>query len=264
MDLTMKRYLQTLLLCWQVAIALQLEYRIDFILALISSVGSLIGSWFGLFLFYQRGYTFAGWRWEETLAILGIFTLLQGFANTLLVPNLSRIVEQVQQGSLDFVLLRPMNSQFWLSTHRISPWGIPDLLLGLGLIGYAGSHLGLPWWGYGAGAIAFLFACLSLYSIWFMLGVTSIWFIKIYNVTEVLRSLLEAGRYPLSAYPMAYRVFFTFVIPVAFLTNVPAEMLMGRGSLIWLIGAGGLSIVLLFISHQFWRFALRYYTSASS
>jgi ABC-2 type transport system permease protein len=97
-----------------------------------------------------------------------------------------------------------------------------------------------------------------------MLGATSIWFVKIYNVTEVLRGLLEAGRYPMVAYPVAYRFFFTFIVPVAFLTTVPSEALLGRVELVWLLGAGLLALALFLISRMFWQFALRFYTSASS
>jgi ABC-2 type transport system permease protein len=79
-----------------------------------------------------------------------------------------------------------------------------------------------------------------------------------------LRGLLEAGRYPIAAYPAAYRVFFTFIIPVAFLTTVPAQVLLGRERGFWLLGAAGLAIALIAFSNQFWRFALRFYTSASS
>jgi ABC-2 type transport system permease protein len=97
-----------------------------------------------------------------------------------------------------------------------------------------------------------------------MLGTTSIWFVKIYNVTEVLRGLLEAGRFPIVAYPIAYRVFFTFIIPVAFLTTVPAQSFLGRGSWGWWLGSVLLAIALLQLSKAFWKFALRSYTSASS
>ena len=103
-----------------------------------------------------------------------------------------------------------------------------------------------------------------LYSLWFLLGATSIWFVKIYNVTEVLRGLLEAGRYPIAAYPTVYRFFFTFIIPVAFLTTVPAEAMLGKTEVVWLFGAGILAVCLFLASIAFWRFALRFYTSASS
>jgi ABC-2 type transport system permease protein len=260
----MQRYWRTLRLFWSTAIAAEMEYRLNFVLAAVSSLGSLVGSLFGLFLFYRTGYTFSGWQWEEALVVLAVFTILQGFAATFLIPNLNRIVDRVQQGTLDFVLLKPISSQFWLSAHTISPWGLPDCIFGLIILGYAGTRLHLGISSYIFGAIPLLFGFISLYSIWFMLGATSIWFVKIYNVTEVLRGFLEAGRFPMVAYPTAYRFFFTFVIPVAFLTTVPSETLLGRGEIIWILGAGILAGSLLLISRIFWRFALRFYTSASS
>jgi ABC-2 type transport system permease protein len=258
------RYWRVLRLFWGTAIAAELEYRTNFILATLTSLGGMAGSLFGLFLFYQTGYTFEGWSWEEALIVLGLFTLLQGFSSTFLAPNLNQIVKQVQQGTLDFVLLKPISSQFWLSARTVSPWGLPDLLFGLILIGYAGTKLGVQPIAYLLSAVPLLFGLISLYSLWFMLGATSIWFVKIYNVTEVLRGLLEAGRYPMAAYPVAYRFFFTFVIPVAFLTTIPAETLLNRIQFAWIAGAGGLAIALLWVARSFWKFALRFYTSASS
>lgn len=258
------RYLAVLRLLWSAAIAAEMEYRVNFVLATFTSLGNLVGSLFGLLLFYDNGYTFQGWSWDEALVVLGVFTVLQGFSSTFLAPNLNSIVKHVQNGTLDFVLLKPISSQFWLSSHTLSPWGLPDLLFGGVLIGYAGGRLGIGITDYLLSAVPISFGFISLYSLWFMLGATSIWFVKIYNVTEVLRGLLEAGRYPMVAYPTAYRFFFTFVVPVAFLTTVPAEAMLGRVQIGWIIGAGVLALGLLFVARLFWGFALRFYTSASS
>jgi ABC-2 type transport system permease protein len=260
----MQRYFKILTLFWETAIAAELEYRINFLISAITSLGSLIGSIFSLFLFYRTGYSFEGWSWEEVLIVLGIFTILQGFSTTILVPNLNRIVTQVQDGTLDFVLLKPISSQFWLSTRMISPWGIPDLIFGCSIVVYQGNKLGLTVKDYLASLLPVSFGMISLYSIWFILGAMSIWFVKIYNVTEVLRGLLEAGRYPMVAYPMAYRFFFTFIVPVAFLTTIPAESILGRTEISWVMGSGLLALGLLIISAKFWQFALKFYTSASS
>ncbi|MGC1306784.1 MAG: ABC transporter permease [Phormidesmis sp.] len=259
-----RRYLRILRLFWQVAIAAELEYRINFIIAVISSIGGLVGSLFGLFLFYRTDYSFPGWSWNEALIVLGLFTLLQGISATFLVPNLNKIVTYVQEGTLDFVLLKPVSSQFWLSTHTISPWGFPDLIFGMIIIVYAGGQLGLPPLAYLLLLPPLALGVVSLYSLWFILGSTSIWFVKVYNVTEVLRSLLEAGRFPVEGYPAAYRVFFTFVIPVAFLTTVPAQTMIGQSEPTWLIGSALLALALFQVSRWFWQFALRFYTSASS
>ncbi|MEM9265342.1 MAG: ABC transporter permease [Cyanobacteria bacterium P01_F01_bin.13] len=260
----MQRYLRVLRLFWEVAIAAELEYRLNFVIATLSSLTALGGNLFGLFLFYRTGYEFQGWQWQEALVVLGIFTMLQGFAATFLSPNLNRIVKHVQEGTLDFVLLKPISSQFWLSTRTISPWGFPDLILGLVMVIYAGNQLELRLGNYLAALIPLALGFMSLYSLWFMLGATSIWFVKIYNVTEVLRSFLEAGRFPIVAYPTAFRIFFTFIIPVAFLTTVPAQVFLNRIEITWLAGAWLLAGGLFYASRLFWQFALRFYTSASS
>jgi ABC-2 type transport system permease protein len=261
---TLRTYGQVLGLFWQTAIAAELEYRLNFVIASVSSLANLVGSLFGLFLFYRTGYQFTDWSWQAALLVLGLFTILQGVAATVFIPNLNRIVRYVEQGTLDFVLLKPISSQFWLSLRQLSPWGVPDILFGTGLILYASGQLTLSWQNLGFGVILLAFGTVILYSLWFMLGATSIWFVKIYNVTEVLKGFLEAGRYPVVAYPAIYRVFFTFVIPVAFLTTIPAEAMLGRLSVFWLVADLTLAIALLWLSHRFWQFALRFYASASS
>jgi ABC-2 type transport system permease protein len=258
------RYFRLIPLFWSTAIAAEMEYRLNFLISTLTSLGGLAGSLFGLFLFYRAGYELGGWTWEQAMIVMGLFTLMAGFASAFLSPNLGRIVRHVQSGTLDFVLLKPIASQFWLSTRNFSPWGLPDVLFGLIVIVYAGVKLGLGPLDYARGLVPLALGLAVLYSLWFILGTTSVWFVKIYNVTELLRSLLEAGRFPMSAYPRAYQLFFTFVVPVAFLTTVPAEAMIGRTGAMWMIAAAIVAVVLLSFSAWFWRFALRFYTSASS
>ncbi|MGK7937497.1 MAG: ABC-2 family transporter protein, partial [Xenococcaceae cyanobacterium] len=81
----MNRYFQVLTLFWTTSIAAELEYRLNFLIAGFTSIANLVGSLFGLFLFYRNNYTFQGWNWQEAIIVLGIFTLLQGFSTTFLV-----------------------------------------------------------------------------------------------------------------------------------------------------------------------------------
>jgi len=67
-----------------------------------------------------------------------------------------------------------------------------------------------------------------------------------------------------SAYPSGLRLVFSTLLPVAFLTTVPAEALLGLanvGSLLAGLLLAGISLV---ASRALWRLALRHYTSASS
>ncbi len=260
----MKRYVATLGHFWTTALAAEMEYRLNFVAAAITSAVGLLGSLFTLSLFFRGHDALGGWSWEQALLVMGLFTLMQGLSSMLLGPNLNRLVGHVQSGTLDFVLLKPIDSQFWISARTISPWGMPDLLAGLGVLGYAAWRLQLAPANVVLGLLPIATALVVLYSLWFILAATSIWFVKVGNVTHVLTSFLEAGRYPLSAYPMLLRVVFTVIVPVAFITTVPAEAMLGRASLQWLGAAVALAIALFAAARWFWRFALRHYTSASS
>ena len=261
----MSRYFKVLRLFWRTSLASELEYRLNFALAVLSSLGHLAGNLFGLSLFYTGTGNLGGWPYHEALLVMGLFTTLQGLNRVLLSPNLARIVEHVRTGTLDFVLLKPVDTQFWLSTRRISPWGLPDVLFGLGIVAFAAFKLEIAPHRLLFALGPFALSLVIQYSLWFTLASISIWYVKIHNVTEVLNGLLAAGRYPIDALPAGvYRFVFSFVVPVALLTTVPARVALDREAGGWLVLAGVFAVGAFVFSRAFWKWALRSYGSASS
>ena len=269
----MPRYLTLLRLFWSTSVAAEMEYRTNFVLACVNALGNMVGSVFIVNVLFLKMNALGGYTYAEALIVVGFFFLLEGFSNTVMRQNLSRIVTHVRDGTLDFILLKPIDSQFWLSARNCSPWGMPSIVLGLALIAYGGWRENFTPLNYLMGIPPLILGLVILYSLWFILGATAIWFVKVANLTHVLYQLLEAGRFPVTAYPAAYTFFFTFIVPVAFLTTFPAHLMIGRADLqsmmhasapALLLLAAGIALALLGFSRWFWRFALRFYTSASS
>lgn len=263
----MLRHLRILRLFWSAALAAEMEYRANFIMAAAGSIMMLVGTLYGLRVLFQSGYQPGGWTYAEALLPVGLYFLIDGFADSVLRPNLSRIVEYVRDGAMDFVLLKPVDAQFWLSLRNCAPWGAPTMIMGAGVVVVGGLQCdpALTWGDFAMGLAPIMLALIVLYALWFMLGTLTIWFVKLYNITEALRSMLEAGKFPVGAYEPAWRVIFSFIIPVAFMTTVPAEVMLGRQNITpWLAGLVALAVGLFALSRWFFRFALRYYTSASS
>ncbi|MEO0476291.1 MAG: ABC-2 family transporter protein [Planctomycetota bacterium] len=263
----MKRYTKTLYTFWSASISAEMEYRANFALAALTSLASLGGALFALWALLRTEYVMNGWSFNQALIVVGIYTMLDGLQQTLLAPNRVQISEFVREGTLDFVLLKPIDSQFWLSVRKLSIWGIPNIFLGLGLLIYAASFRLEP----AVEVINYAYLLIPLaagitiyYALGYLLSTLTIWFTKLANITHAMHALLEAGRYPISAYPGTYRAFFTFVLPVAFMTTVPAEVLLGRGEVTWVLGGLAIAGALLIAARLFWHFALRFYTSASS
>ncbi len=155
---------------WSTSIQSELEYRFNIIFELISVTGNLIGSLFVLSLFYTPGTDLGGWSWSSAIVVLGIYNFLEGITIMFLQPNLSRIVRHIQNGTLDFILLKPIDTQIWLSLRVLSPWGIPTILTGLTLIsiGLVNSEVvfGVKFFIYSS--IMLFTSVIILYSLWFL------------------------------------------------------------------------------------------------
>ncbi len=260
----MIRWWRILRAFWSTALQSHMEYRGNFLLSLLSSAGMFAGSVLTLSVMFHHTSSLGGWTFHQALAVMGTFMVLNGISLSVFSPNLNRIVEHVRLGTLDFILLKPVDAQFWLSLRYLTIQGFPEILLGLGVVGYVYVKLRPGPGPTLAGVALFVAALILLYSLWFMLASLSIWFVKIYNITAVLQTLLEAGRFPVHAYPLFWRFVFTFLIPVAFITTLPAAMWVEGPSFRVILAGFAMAGTAFLASRRFWFFARKFYTSASS
>lgn len=99
---------------------------------------------------------------------------------------------------------------------------------------------------------------------WLLFVTLAFWFVRVDNFTAIFWTFYETGRFPITVYRGTLRFILTFIVPIAFLTTFPAATLLGRLSAAYVLGAVALAIALFYISHRFWRYAIRFYSSASS
>ena len=248
------------------SLASEFEYKANIVIDFITALLSLVGSLFLLSIFFQNTEKIGGWDFEQALIIQGIYTILNGITNTWFNPNLTEIVKHIREGTLDFVLLKPMDSQFFISLKKIAPSGILEIILGFFLLLYC-IKINNIYFNFKFLLICFITLFCSiciLYSLWFFISTTTIWFVKTWNATEVLRSFLYIGRFPLSSFSFSLRIFFSVFIPIAFITTIPSEVFLGVATYWKIILEVIISSIFLITSRKFWLFALRFYTSASS
>jgi ABC-2 type transport system permease protein len=207
-----------------------------------------------------------GWSVDEMLALVGVYFLIGGLISLVVQPAMSALIESVRDGTLDFILTKPEDSQLLVSIQRVAIFSLIDLLLGMGVLITALVRLGGR---IGAGeALAFTGTLAAggviVYSFWLILASLSFWLVRVENLLEIFRSMYEAGRWPISLYPGWLRFGLTFIIPVAFATTIPAEALTGRLSGWTFLGATGLAALLFLLARLIWRLGLRRYSGASA
>lgn len=80
----------------------------------------------------------------------------------------------------------------------------------------------------------------------------------------MLLPILDLGRGPTAVLAGLFRPFFTFVVPIALVANVPAKALLGLLEPPLLAYALGPALALLVAPNCFWPFSLRRSSGASS
>ncbi len=104
------------------------------------------------------------------------------------------------------------------------------------------------------------------YGLFVLQATLSFWTIETLEIMNtVTYGGTETGQYPLTIYRPWFRLFFTFVVPLACMNYLPADIILGRGEATawqWLSPAGG--IIFLMVTLQIWKIGVRHYRSTGS
>lgn len=250
----------------RISIANEMQYRVNFLLQLLQSFTALATGLIGLWLVFSHTSNLAGWTQPELLAVMGVYMLMGGIIQAAIQPNMQRLMEEIQNGSLDFALTKPVDGQVLVSIREFRFWQLTDVLVGLVVLIVALIQLQEQFGPLQALAfiVALLLGGVMIYSFWLMLTTTAFWLIRIWELVNLFQGLYAAGRWPVSIYPNWLRLGLTFLVPVAFAVTVPAEALTARLTGWTLLGAVGLAILLVVVSRLVWRLGVRSYSGASA
>jgi ABC-2 type transport system permease protein len=243
-----------------------MQYRVDFLVE-----GAMSFYWLGwnlvpLLVLYSQRDAVAGWDFPSALVVIAWFTVLRGMLEGAINPSLIGVVEKIRSGEFDYLLLKPADAQFLVSTAKFEPWKVIDVMGGFGLAVAAFVMLDrTPAPGDVAlCAVLLLAAALVLYSLWILIISASFWVIRLDNLVYLFMAVFDAARWPIVVFRGFWRILFTFVIPLALMTTYPAMAILGTLDRRTALFALGGALLFAAVSRTLWRAAIRSYTSASS
>ncbi|MBI4512368.1 MAG: ABC-2 family transporter protein [Deltaproteobacteria bacterium] len=261
-----RRYFKLLLVQLRASLATSMHYRADFVIDGLISLWWMAWTLVPLVLVYRWRSQIAGWSFYQALVVMAWFTLLRGLLEGAINPALQAIVEHIRTGTLDFVLLKPADAQFLVSTAKFAPWKALDIVTALVILSVALVRLGhVPSPGQVAVAgVLLLASALVLYSIWILVVCAAFWVVRLDNLNYLFSSIFDAARWPITVFRGGWRILFTFIIPLGVMTTYPAMALLGTldpwTALASVVGA----VLLASVSRFTWLRAMGRYTSASS
>ena len=216
-----------------------------------------------LFLHFPR---IGGWSREQAMVFVAGYLFVDAVQMTLFSNNMWWLPTFVNRGDLDYYLLRPVSSLFFLSLRDFAANSFLNMLMTAGILAWAfhqfPGELGA------AKILLYIFVLLNgvlvFYLMQLLFTLPVFWTQSVDGFREVnwtLGKVMERPDRIFSGWP---RKLFTLILPYCLVSSFPARLVVEEfdgGILLHILG-----VTLLFSGAiaLFWRAALRSYSSASS
>jgi len=172
-----------------------------------------------------------GWERYQFYVFFATGLLINSLVQAFFMTNVDELTDLIRTGGLDFILLKPIDTQFLVSLRRVEWSSLSNLAVGLVMLGYALVRLA-----YVPGPIQVVLylvyvACgvAIYYSLMIALASATVWMGRNLTLYDFWFYITTFSRYPMEIYTgrvgKPLRQFFTFIIPVLVVVNVPARIL---------------------------------------
>jgi len=234
------KYLKVFLTFARNSLIRDMTFRADFIFQCISSVAWTamnVGFYLIIFRFTSMIGEDTGWKRDEFFLFLATVWFINSLVQAFFMPNANEFSELIRTGGLDFALLKPIDTQFLISFRRIEWSALSNFVVGLLIAGVSLYSMAVrevdalvpsP-----LSVLLYVFyvACgvAIMYSVMICLAATSVWLGRNQSLYDFWFYITNFSRYPMEIYntPLGRPLlgFFTFVVPVLVVVNVPARIL---------------------------------------
>ena len=262
-----------------------MTFRANFFLQCISSLGWTgmnVGFYLIIFQYTSSIGADTGWDRDRFFLFLATTWFINSIVQAFFMPNAEEFSELIRTGGLDFALLRPIDTQFLISFRKVDWSSLSNFFAGgviaaVSLYRLATREVDPHVPSLVSVLLYVLFlACgvAIMYSLMICLSATSIWLGRNQTLYNFWFYITNFSRYPMEVYNRSWGSalygFFTFVVPVLVVVNVPARILAKpvdpRTPEHWALVGWALvaTIGSLWISRRVFIRALGSYRSASS
>ena len=212
-----------------------LEYETDFWIMAVATAFMQVVNIVFLAALFARVPQINGWTFWLVVVMFGMVSLAEGVSSLLSqgVWNLARLIDQ---GELDYLLVRPYPVVLQVTSSEIATQGLSYTILGGLMVGVALGHIHVDWtlWRVLFGIVLLAGAIAIKMAINLSTNAVSFWLPSATSMFAVAMNRAgELARFPLSVYPLALKAVLGFVVPFAFISYFPVASLAGTGPSRW-------------------------------
>lgn len=243
-----------------------LNYRMDFIIGVISFVFVQLSGLLFIGLVFTQIPSLNGYSFDEMVFLYGFFQLPRALDH-LFTDNIWLIPMRIRRGDMDRYLVRPIPVLFQLISERFQHEAFGELIVGLSLVSLSVVKLKLEFTGVQVLALIVLVLMGSLIytSIKLLTASISFWITNSMQLMTSVYNIADFAKYPTPIFPKAIQILITYVVPFAFVSYLPASIILRHASIPMILLGSGLALgVLGSLALGLWTKGLRSYTSVGS
>lgn len=217
-----------------------MTFRTNFLFQCVSSVAWTLmnlGFYLIVFQFAPSIGQNTGWEQQQFFLFLATTWIINSIVQAFFMPNAEEFSELIRTGGLDFALLKPIDTQFLVSFHKVDWSALSNFVAAIIILLWNAYILATrstdPL--YFSPLTLLLYTLfigsgvLIMYSLMICLSATSIWLGRNQTLYNFWFYITNFSRYPMEIYQRGWGWslwgIFTFAIPVLVVVNVPARLL---------------------------------------
>ena len=262
----MRKYIYLYIRAFKQSLMSEMQYRTNFFTwVMVHSLNAVIQILF-FRIIYQNINQINGWTFYQVLLVLAVHKCVISIGSLTFFPMMYQFANKVKTGDFDMQLVKPASPLFLAAFSSVDIEDFQNFLNSIILMIVCLTQLRpislIP--NLFLGVVMMFFALVFLFSILIFLQSLTFRFINVIDVRYFFWSFINMSEYPAKAITKIPSLVRALLVPAIMISSIPAEVLFGRWEPTWIVGIAGVSMMLFFLSRQFFYHQLKLYSSASS
>lgn len=203
-----------------------------------------------------------GWNMMDYFSLITTANIMTYGYQTLFIAAHEELAGQINQGNLDYILLRPVNSYWFNVLFRIDFPSLINLIVVVIIQIVIQVHEGFSLVQGSLYLITLIMGIMFIFLINQMVVTLSFWVDNLSALNGLPEDLMDASARPDRIYPKVIRMVFLWIVPTLTATNMPINVLQGRFDSFRLIEYAAIILVLWGASYWEWKCGVKRYASA--
>ncbi|MDZ4676516.1 MAG: ABC-2 family transporter protein [Oligoflexia bacterium] len=248
------------------SVSRSMEFRIDFFFRIIMDLLYYVVNLAFFHILYKHTPALAGWREPEMMVFVSVYLLIDAINMTLFSNNMWILPSLVNKGDLDYYLIRPVSSLFFLSLREFAFNSFINLIIALGIVAWAFMNYPHP--------ISFFQIIFFFFNV--CVGTLLYFSVRLITLLPVFWTHSARG-FDALFWPMTRfmerpdrifngwtRVLFITVLPFSLMASYPARLFLDQFDPLIFLHLISAAIIYFLLLIWAWNRALKVYSSASS